>query len=115
MTPPAARSKTTRKSEDLPVNDPQQMSRADMEAVIKGGGSVWHNGRFYNTVESLPSPGELAGVEGLKDEESELEARLKATRERRIAAEKAADAKKADEKADDEDIEKAPAKKPHAK
>lgn len=80
--------------------DPQQMSRAEMEARIKEGYSVWHNGRFYNTVASLPSPGELEGVEGLKSEEAELEARLKATREKRLAAEKAkaAAAKKADEK-----------------
>jgi hypothetical protein len=96
------------------------MSRAEMEARIKAGYTVEHKGVFYSTVESLPSPGELEGVEGLKTEEAELEARLKATKERRAAAERsAADAEKAQAAAAkkaaadeaDEDDEKAPAKK----
>jgi hypothetical protein len=84
------------------VSKSDQMSRAEMEARIKEGYTVWHNGRFYNTVESLPSPGELSGVDGLKDEETELEAKLKATREKRIAAEKATAAKAAATKKADE-------------
>jgi membrane protein involved in colicin uptake len=96
------------------------MSRAEMEAVIKSGGTVYHEGKLYASVAALPSPGELEGVEGLKTEEAELEARLKATKERRAAAERsAADAEKAQAAAAkkaaadeaDEDDEKAPAKK----
>lgn len=36
------------------------MTRAQMEAVIAGGGSVLHGGKLYTRVEHLPSEAELA-------------------------------------------------------
>jgi len=44
------------------------MSRADMEAVIKSGGSVLHKGEVYSSVDALPTEADLA-VESNDDDQ----------------------------------------------
>lgn len=63
-----------------------RLSRKDMEEVIKGGGSVLHDGRIITSVEDLPKPEELAETDAERAATAEDLRREIAERQDRLAA-----------------------------